>query len=168
MTHVHTFTDLGGTQRVTTEPGDCDDSRQHLGVVIAALADPPELADMRERWLPTDAAIRHAQALLAAEPNADLALVPLLQPGKNRSVWTIGQEVLTLPGVVILASNDDGRGDILGYHTARRYCEIIAGEYQVTVWKERRDASDGLVSPGTTAHAVVTRDGNASVFEDYS
>lgn len=125
-------------------------------------------ADLRARWLPADTAIAHALALLAAEPNADLALIPMIQPGKTRGIWTTGQDVRTLPGVVILATNSDtGKGAVLGYNAARHYCHVVAGQYQVATWKERRDRTDELVSPGTTAHAVITRDGNAAVFEDF-
>ena len=130
------------------------------------LSDPA--ADLHARWLPSDTAIAHAVALLAAEPNADVALIPMIQPGKIRGIWTTGQDVRTLPGVVILATNDDiGKAGVPGFTYARHYCHVIAGEYQAAVWKARRDATDVLVSPGTTAHAVVTRDGNASVFEDF-
>ena len=123
--------------------------------------------DMRDRWLPADTAIAHAKALLAAEPNADIAVIPMVQPGKNRGIWVFGQEVVTVPGVVILASNsDDGRAGVPGYPHARKFAELIAGEVRVELWKQARDATGRLVSPGTTAHAVVERDGQAAVFED--
>jgi len=122
--------------------------------------------DKLDRWQPADTAIAHAKALLAAEPNADLAVIPMVQPGKNRGIWVLGQEVVTVPGVVILANADGGRGGVTGYPHARKFAELIAGAVQVEIWRQARDATGRLMSPGTTAHAAVYRDGNVIVTED--
>lgn len=56
--------------------------------------------DLRRRWMPAQRAVRHGRALLAAEPDADLAVVPLYQPGKQYGIWLFGQPVQTVEGVV--------------------------------------------------------------------
>ncbi len=61
---------------------------------------PPE--DLRARWLPTDASVRRARALLDAEPRAGLAAIPMVQPGKHYGIWTVGQEVQTVAGAVFI------------------------------------------------------------------
>jgi hypothetical protein len=140
--------------------------RQHLPAVHSALADPA--ADLRARWLPTPFAIAHATALLDAEPSADIAIIPMIQPGKTRGIWTTGQEVRTIAGVVFIAANDDtGNDRVNGYQWAREACRQLAGQALADSWKAHSDADRPRHAPGTTAHAVVTRDGNASVFEDF-
>jgi hypothetical protein len=127
-----------------------------------------EEADLADRWLPTPESLAHARALLAADPAADVAMIPMIQPGKVHGWWTIGQEVRTVPGVIFLAADrDEPRGSILGYSHARRLCELVAQEVLVQMWEQRRDADPSrLHCPGTTAYACYSRDtGNAAVFE---
>lgn len=125
-------------------------------------------ADMRARWLPASTAIAHAKVLLTAEPAADMAVIPMYQPGKDRGIWTTGQEVRTIHGVVILAANrwedpEPGSPPIPPYTWARATAEDIAAAARVAAWKTR--TARGPHRPGTTAYAVVFRDGNVSVFE---
>jgi hypothetical protein len=95
--------------------------------------DPAE--DLRLRWLPTDRSVRHARALLAAEPTADVAVVPMFQPGKQYGIWTVGQLVSTVPGVVFIVH----RGEQL---RARSRCsELVVGA-------ERRMRRRSRAAPG--------------------
>ncbi len=109
--------------------------------------------DLKDRWLPTQAAIRHARILLDREPNADMAVIPMCQPGKTRGIWETGQEVRTVPGVVFLATRGTANPDIPGYSWARDAACKLA-----------RDFLGG--QDGTTAFAVVHRDEHIAVFED--
>lgn len=112
--------------------------------------------DLAARWLPTDEAVRQARAALDTEPRADLAAIPMVQPGKTRGVWTVGQAVETVKGLVFLGvdgSHDESRGPVQS-------------------WSAARDAASGAAQaargdrPGTVAYAVVSRDGRVAVFED--
>lgn len=159
MAHVHTFHDPSGAQRVTTDPAECEDCNRPgrpprtFGAFLSAER------DMRARWLPTDEAMAAAKALLDAHPAADMVLVPMIQPGKQRGFWTVGQEVRTVPGVMFLAVNDDEpRGNCLAYHHARRLCYVVAGDVLAHDWHRRRDADPSrLHAPGTTSHVTITR-----------
>ena len=127
-------------------------------------------ADLEARWLPADTAVAHAKTLLAAEPAADMAVIPMWQPGKQRGVWVTGQEVRTIHGVVILAANrfgDPEPGDppIPPYTWARATAEDIAAQARAAGWKNRTATWPGR--PGTTGYGVVHRGGNVSVFEGY-
>ena len=111
--------------------------------------------DMRERWLPSDAAVRHAKALLAAEPAADLACIPMTQPGKTRGIWLTGQQVQTVPGAVFIGVNsfDGTTPGVPSFGWARNMAVHVA-----------RLALGG--KDGTVAYAAVERDGYVAVFED--
>lgn len=110
--------------------------------------------DLRERWLPTGDAVQRALALLEAEPDADVAVIPMYQPGKTYGIWTVGQEVCTVSGRAFLAVDSfERRGDLPDYGWARDAASKFA----------RATMGD---LPGTTAWAVVRRDGTAVVFED--
>lgn len=124
------------------------------------------LQDMEERWLPTPESIDQAVALLNATPAADLALIPMIQPGKDRSVWSLSQEVYTVPGVIVLAANRDEAppfSPVSTYSQARGYVGIVARRALEEVLRGR-EPEDGK---GTTAYAVVERTGHAAVFEDF-
>jgi hypothetical protein len=115
--------------------------------------------DMAARWRPSETAVAYAVALLKAEPFADYALVPMILPGKTHGWWEIGQEVQTVPGVVLLAVNNRS-SEPLPYNTpvptyswARHECWELA----------RRYLAD---SKGTTAYAAISADGTWAVFED--
>ena len=110
--------------------------------------------DMQDRWRPTETAVNHAVALLKAEPRADFALVPLVQPGKEYGWWEIGQKVETVPGVVILSVNSFKAGaDIPSHSWARNATSQVA----------KRVLGD---APGTVSYASISRDGTWAVFED--
>lgn len=88
--------------------------------------------DPRERWLPTDASVRHARALLDAEPRADLAAIAMIQPGKHFGIWTTGQEVQTVAGAVLIgingfAADDITKAEVPSYAWARNAASDIAG-----------------------------------------
>lgn len=112
--------------------------------------------DMAARWLPSDEAVRQARAALDAEPRADLAAIPMVQPGKTRRIWTVGQPVETVEDLVFLgvnSSGDEGRGPVPSWSAARD----AASEAAKAARGDR---------PGTVAYAVVSRDGHVTVVED--
>jgi hypothetical protein len=114
--------------------------------------------DLTARWLPTGTAIRHAVALLEAEPRADLAAIPMIQPGKEHGIWITGQAVETVPGVVFIGANSfdpHPSGEVPSYAWARNAAAQIA----------REALGD---RPGTVAWATVERDGHVAVFEDFA
>jgi hypothetical protein len=115
----------------------------------------PDETDMRERWLPSPASVRHARAVLEAEPRADVAAIPMVLPGKRHGFWKAGQEVLTVPGVVLIGNSRDsgGDGDVPGWSWTRNVACSLARAYLA-----------GL--PGTVAYAAVYREGGEAVFED--
>ena len=78
-------------------------------------------ADLRERWLPTGHAVDLAKSLLDQSPRHELALVPMIQPGKTRGIWTVGQEVKTVEDRVYLAvtRNVEPGETVQGYGEAR-------------------------------------------------
>jgi hypothetical protein len=104
--------------------------------------------DMHARWLPEPAAIdRAVTALAAAEPGCTLAIVAMAQPGKTRGFWEVGQEVETVPELVWLCGEDN------------LFEATGAAEVAARAWLGDR--------PGTTAYAIVMRDGTAAVFEGW-
>ncbi|GAB3459153.1 hypothetical protein [Actinophytocola sediminis] len=116
--------------------------------------DPAE--DLTVRWWPTARSVRHARALLAAEPAADLAVVPMYQPDKQYGIWFVGQPVFTVPGVVFIAVNSFEPADgVPSLSWARNAASDIA-----RCWLR----IDGRV--GTVAYAVIEPD-NVAVFEEY-
>lgn len=121
---------------------------------MTSYIDPGE--DMRRRWLPTNRAVRHARILLAAEPAADVAVIPMYQPGKQHGIWLTGQTVITVPGVVFIASNSFiVAGLIPGASWARdAACDIA------------RDRLRAQGQDGTVAYAMV-RLSSVVVFEDF-
>jgi hypothetical protein len=112
--------------------------------------------DMLARWLPSADAQAHARALLEAEPRADMAVIPMVQPGKVAGVWTTGQEVETVPGVIFLGRNsfEEWRGQVVpSLAWARTAALELARAYLADL-------------PGTVAYVTVGRDGHVAVFED--
>ena len=107
--------------------------------------------DRAERWTPSPPAREMAAAMLAAAPGAEMVIVPLVQPGKARGIWTMGQVVVTVPGVYLLAGDVPGA---MPYREARDMA-LQAAE----------DAAHGYAA-GTTAFALIERDGCVVVFED--
>lgn len=112
--------------------------------------------DLRLRWLPTSRSVRHARALLAAEPAADVALVPMYQPGKQYGIWLTGQRVSTVPGVVFVAVNSfEPAAGIPSVSWARHAACLLARE------QLRADGRGG-----TVAYAIVRSD-SVAVFEEF-
>lgn len=112
--------------------------------------------DLRLRWLPTSRSVRHARALLAAEPAADVALIPIYQPGKQYGIWLTGQLVSTVPGVVFVAVNSfKPAAGVPSVSWARHAACVLARE-------QLRDHGRS----GTVAYAVVRTD-SVAVFEDF-
>jgi hypothetical protein len=119
--------------------------------------------DLAARWLPTIEARQQAAAAVRVAahqltiPERDLAaLVPMIQPGKERGIWTLGQAVETIPGVILVAYTGAGPAPegVLDYHEARNIAETIG---------RNRLAETGRL--GTTGYAAVDEDGEAAVFE---
>jgi hypothetical protein len=111
--------------------------------------------DLALRFHPTQTAIRDALAALRAEPQADLAAIPMILPGKSYGIWVTGQDVRTVPDVVFVGTNRPGNETVPGlpdYSQARNAAAQIAGHY--------------LDGPGTVAYATVRRDGSVAVFEE--
>jgi hypothetical protein len=115
------------------------------------------------RYVPTDEAVAEAVRLLRATPEADVALIPIVAPGKDRGIWTMGQPVETVPGVVILAKDHDltpGEIDrqeyrkVSGYGTARTMAETLAHAHLGN-------------RPGVAAYSVVSRNGHPGTFEAF-
>lgn len=122
----------------------------------AGSADPYE--DMRARWAPDPAAVAVAVAALnAADPDgaADLiAAIPMVQPGKRPGIWTVGQQVETVHGVVFLGRNRfGGEGPFPSYSIARDAASRVAQ----SALGDRE---------GTVGWASVEPDGHWAMFED--
>lgn len=117
----------------------------------------PTTEDMRARWLPDDQAVLDAIAKMAAEPRADVAMIGMIQPGKQRGVWTLGQEVETVPGALYIGISDL---DVPPGSPVRSF----AIARNLACAKAREALGD---RSGTVAYAVVERDGYIAVFEDY-
>jgi len=113
--------------------------------------------DMMANWVPDAELVEQAHAALDAEPRADMAALAMVQPGKTRGIWRIGQQCETVPGVIVLAVNSS---------TGER------GDGPVKSWSQaRNEASEAAQAArgdraGTVAYAVVHRDGGVFVTED--
>jgi hypothetical protein len=121
----------------------------------------PEQIDLSVRWRVTlDAHSAALRALLDPDlPPGTMAMIPLVQPGKQHGWWETGQPVETVPGVIILATeggHDDSAktvpGKVLDYSAARTLADKIAETYLAG-----RD--------GTFGHAVVEANGSTFVHE---
>lgn len=112
--------------------------------------------DLRARWLPTRRSVGHARALLVAEPTADVAVVPMFQPGKQYGIWTVGQPVSTVAGVVFVAVN--------GFEPAVGVPSLSWARNAACLLARERLRAGGR--GGTVAYAVVRSD-SVVVFEDF-
>ena len=113
--------------------------------------------DLRARWLPTPAAVRLAPTFLEAEPEANIAVIPMYQPDKHYGIWFVGQPVHTVHGVVFIAVNSRApAGAVPSLSWARDAACLLA--------RERLHADHHA---GTVAYATVRRDGHTAVFEDF-
>jgi hypothetical protein len=109
--------------------------------------------DMRTRWLPDDLTRGIAAGLFGQMPrDLQYVLVGLVQPGKERGIWTLGQPVYTVRGALFLAADDDSR--FMSYRVARGACVAVA--------ESRLAETD---AGGTVAYAVIERDGHVTVTE---
>lgn len=112
--------------------------------------------DLEARWRPSETAVKHAVALLRSEARADYAIVPMILPSKRHGVWTVGQKVETVPGVVLLGVNSfdpEWADEVPSYSWARNESWEIA----------KRHLAD---REGTTGYASIRPDGTWAVFED--
>jgi hypothetical protein len=126
-----------------------------------AIIDPD--ADLRARWLPTGHAVKLARSLFPRSPSHDLAVIPMIQPGKTRGIWTVGQPVKTVEGHVYMAVSREPRWDpdLQGMPPVQSLSEA-----RDKACKEARRRLRGR--PGTVAYAIVHRDEElgVAVFED--
>lgn len=112
--------------------------------------------DMRARWLPDPAVVESARAALDGEPEAYVAMIPMVQPGKDHGFWQVGQVVQTIGHIVLAVKGDvapAGYPEIRTYGDARNCCIARA----LAALGDRK---------GTVAYAIVYRDGDLSVFEE--
>lgn len=112
--------------------------------------------DMERNFRPSQEAVDTAVAALKATPNADLAAVGLMLPGKQDGWWTVGQKYLTVPGAVFLghnkATSDGGPVDGMPSFSWARNAAM--------------DLAERLMDEeGTVGYAVIYPDGHWAVFE---
>lgn len=121
-------------------------------------ADPSE--DLRRRWIPDKAAVQAALDALEGEPAAEVAVIPMYQPGKTYGIWDVGQRVETIALTgddVLLAVNSSATdGPVPGVRAAQDKAFELAS-------LALAGCGDGK---GTTAYAVVRRNGRTAVFEE--
>lgn len=124
--------------------------------------------DRIRRWNPHPQAVHLARTLLAAAPDADMAVLPMYQPGKTYGFWRSGQPVHTVHGVVLLARNSfDTTGQIPEYPWARDMAARIAADRLLSYAAEHPEIRNSGGGTGTVAWATVHADGpRAGVFED--
>lgn len=124
--------------------------------------------DQPQRWRPHPQAVRHAHALLDAEPHAAQALIPLYMPGKTRNRWAPGQPVRTVAGIVLLSHNRTSNvaGFVPDHSRARDLAARIAA-LELRAWAAERPGFHNLAGGlGTVGWATVDRDGFVAVSED--
>lgn len=116
--------------------------------------------DQRRRFVPSKTAVGAAVAALADHPDADAAVVPLYMPGKSYGNWTVGQpvEVVELTGNDVLIGTDN--------HDPTRAVpavrDMITRAFELAAARLADHAGGG-----TTAYAIVRRDGTCMVFEEF-
>jgi hypothetical protein len=111
--------------------------------------------DQAARWLPAPSATAYAMRLLDTTQDADVAVIPMVMPGKVPGRWATDQEVETVAGAVFLATDPDSPGSCLlpGFETARDLALALAR----AALGER---------PGMIGWATVERDGTVSATEE--
>lgn len=111
--------------------------------------------DRVTRWNPTASAVQYALTLLNYETDADMALIPMYQPGKQYGIWEYGQEVCTVHGVIFLAVNSFDSDSLI---PSMSWARDAASQMARHAMGDRE---------GTVAYAVVRRDSDRTpVFED--
>lgn len=130
------------------------------------LGDPEQ--DRVRRLNPHPQAVLHGRALLAVEPQADFAVIPMFLPGKKYGWWCSGQPVHTVFGVVLLSQNTfDPKGVIPGHSWARDTAAAIAAGRLRAFAVEHPDVRSESGGIGTVAYAVVRpNEPHTAVFED--
>ncbi|HEX4399671.1 MAG TPA: hypothetical protein VH136_18675 [Trebonia sp.] len=110
-------------------------------------------ADLRERWLPDDLTRGIAAGLFGMLPGElQYVVVGMVQPGKQRGIWMLGQRVFTVRGALFLAADDDTR--FMSWRVARGAAVALA--------QARLAETD---EGGTVAYATISRDGHVTVTE---
>jgi hypothetical protein len=114
--------------------------------------------DRRLRWVPSATALDIATRALESQPDADMAVVPMYQPGKIYGIWQVGQRVETVEAgfedVLLAVNSHTPSGAIPSLITVRDTAFQRASE----ALREH--------GKGTTSYAVVSRDGSCAVFEE--
>jgi hypothetical protein len=111
--------------------------------------------DRVTRWQPDPRAVAQARAILATYGGStnELAVIPMYQPGKERGIWEMGQQVVTVRGAIFTGNHHESGNGLLSYAWAREAAAQVA-EAQLG------DAA------GTAAYAVVRADSeHTPVFE---
>lgn len=123
---------------------------------MSTTTDPAE--DLQRRWRPSATAVAAAMAALEATAEADVAVIPMYQPGKVYDIWEIGQRVETVeleqPDVLLAVNSHNPEGTVPGVSAMKDRAFELA--------KQALAAEGG----GTTAYAVLRRNGRCSVFEE--
>lgn len=123
---------------------------------MTTTVDPAE--DLRRRWRPSPSAVEAAVRALQNAPDADMAVVPMYQPGKTFGFWTVGQQVETVDGgpddVLLAVTGHEPKNNVLAFRAAQ------------DIAFERASAKLAEHGRGTTAYAVVRRDATWAVFEE--
>lgn len=122
----------------------------------------PPVPDLNEdrvrRWNPHPRAIQHARALLKSDGEADFAVIPMFQPGKDHGWWRSGQPVHTVFGVVLLSVNThEPTGKIPSHSWARDTASAIAAAALRTYAEQNPHIRSLGGEIGTVAYAVVSR-----------
>lgn len=124
--------------------------------------------DRLRRLHPHPQAVVHARAMLAAEPQADYAIIPMFLPGARRGWWNSGQPVHTVIGVVVISREKSNPTDLVPDHSwARDTAAAIAAARLRTYATEHPDIRAENGDIGVVAWAIVRAgDPHAAVFED--
>lgn len=135
------------------DPIDLHDGRTQAehDIDIARRISPAE--DIK-RWLPDAPTVKLAEGIMESHPRVESIVVPMVQPGKQRGIWTTGQEFFTVRGALFLTGSI-GAG-FMSYEAARNRASEVAKAALAVTHRE-----------GTTGYAVIERDGFQAVFEDF-
>lgn len=105
--------------------------------------------DLQEHWKPSGVAEAQARLLLETTTGAEMAVLALIQPGKTQGVWTIGQKVVTVAGLILLACSRKAPvpGTML-YSDARNIATEVAELALKTQFDDKGATAYVLVYPG--------------------
>lgn len=95
--------------------------------------------EMRSNWVPSQYQQKIASAVIKADPGRKV-IVGLAMPGKQKGIWTLGQEVLQVPGFWVARTDDE-------YRVARTWATITSESFLAL-----RQGGHGL---GTVAYVVI-------------